>query len=40
MIGSHDCWIAASAVAHGLRLATSNVRKFGRVPGLIVENWN
>jgi len=40
MIGAHDLWIAAAAVAHGLVLATANVREFERVPGLSVEDWS
>ena len=39
MIGVHDSWLAATCLAHGLRLATSNVREFRRVPGLDVEQW-
>jgi len=39
LIGPNDLWLAASALAHGLSLATGNVREFGRVPGLIVEPW-
>lgn len=35
-IGAHDLWIAATALAHGLGLATGNQRDFGRVPGLRV----
>jgi tRNA(fMet)-specific endonuclease VapC len=35
-IGAHDLWIAATALAHGLRLATQNARHFERVPGLTV----
>lgn len=38
-IGAHDTWIAASAITHGLVLATGNVRHFGRVPGLQLEHW-
>lgn len=34
MIGVHDLWIAATAVAHGFALASRNAREFGRVPGL------
>ncbi len=34
LIGSHDLWIAATALAHGMRVATVNVRHFERVPGL------
>jgi tRNA(fMet)-specific endonuclease VapC len=33
-IGAHDLWIAATALAHGMSLATSNVIDFRRVPGL------
>lgn len=39
MIGVHDSWIAATCLAHGLRLATSNLREFKQVPGLDVEQW-
>jgi tRNA(fMet)-specific endonuclease VapC len=34
LIGSHDLWIAATALAHGMALATGNVDEFQRVPGL------
>jgi tRNA(fMet)-specific endonuclease VapC len=34
MIGAHDIWIAATAVSHGMDLATLNVAEFERVPGL------
>lgn len=40
LIGPHDLWIAAAALAHGLTLATANVREFERVPGLVVEDWS
>lgn len=33
-IGAHDLWIAATALAHGMGLATANIREFTRVPGL------
>ncbi|MBV8221253.1 MAG: PIN domain-containing protein [Solirubrobacterales bacterium] len=36
VIGAHDLWIAATAIAHGLGLATGNRAEFGRVPGLRV----
>lgn len=36
LIGAHDLWIAATALAHGMRVATVNVRHFERVPGLEV----
>jgi tRNA(fMet)-specific endonuclease VapC len=35
-IGAHDLWIAATALAHGLGVATRNAAHFGRVPGLRV----
>jgi tRNA(fMet)-specific endonuclease VapC len=34
VIGGHDLWIAATAVAHGFALATHNSQEFGRVAGL------
>lgn len=33
-IGAHDIWIAATAVSHGMDLATANVTEFERVPGI------
>lgn len=39
-VGPHDLWIAATALAHGLTLATLNVREFARVPGLEFEDWS
>ena len=39
VIGPHDLWIAATAIAHGLTLVTSNLREFRRVTGLNVEQW-
>jgi predicted nucleic acid-binding protein len=33
-IGAHDLWIAATALAHGLGIATANAGEFERVPGL------
>jgi len=39
MIGAHDSWLAATCLAHGLSLATHNIREFKRVPGLHVEAW-
>jgi tRNA(fMet)-specific endonuclease VapC len=36
VIGAHDLWIAATALAHGLGVATGNAQEFGRVPGLRV----
>lgn len=40
MIGMNDSWIAASCIARDLTLVTENVKEFGCVPGLRVENWN
>ncbi len=34
VIGAHDLWIAATALAHGLGLATRNASEFSRVEGL------
>jgi tRNA(fMet)-specific endonuclease VapC len=39
MIGAHDLWLAATCLAHGLTLATRDVRDFQRVPGLTIEHW-
>jgi tRNA(fMet)-specific endonuclease VapC len=36
LIGAHDLWIAATALSHGMKVATANVRDFERVPGLRV----
>jgi predicted nucleic acid-binding protein len=36
IIGAHDLWIAATAVAHGMGVVTSNADEFRRVPGLRV----
>lgn len=36
LIGSHDLWIAATAVTHDFEVLTLNVRDFERVPGLRV----
>lgn len=38
-IGANDMLIAAHALALGATLVTDNVREFGRVTGLAVENW-
>jgi tRNA(fMet)-specific endonuclease VapC len=36
LIGAHDLWIAATALAHGLAVFTGNVNEFRRIPGLRV----
>lgn len=36
VIGAHDMWIAATALSHGMAVATANATEFGRVPGLAV----
>lgn len=38
-IGPLDTLIAAHAVSLGVTLVTNNVREFGRVPDLRLENW-
>ncbi len=39
MIGAHDLWLAASALANDCAVVTRNVREFERVPGLRIEVW-
>lgn len=39
-IGPMDTLIAAQALRLGATVITRNVREFGRVPGLKVENWH
>lgn len=38
-IGPYDTLLAGQALARGLVLVTRNLREFGRVEGLQVENW-
>ena len=38
-IGLNDLMIAAIALAHHLTLVTHNIREFGRVEGLHLEDW-
>ena len=38
-IGAYDLLIAAQARARGLIMVTNNVAEFGRVDGLVVEDW-
>ena len=35
-LGAHDLWIAATALRHGMDVATADARDFKRVPGLTV----
>jgi tRNA(fMet)-specific endonuclease VapC len=39
MMGANDLFIAAHARSLALRLVTNNTSEFGRVKGLILENW-
>lgn len=39
LIGAHDLLIAATAVTHGLTLATRNQRAFARVDDLVLAVW-
>lgn len=39
VIGPNDLIIAATALVHQAILVSANVREFGRVPGLLIENW-
>ena len=38
-IGERDLFIAAIALANNLTVVTHDVREYGRVPGLRVEDW-
>ncbi len=38
-IGPYDVLIAGQALRRGATLVTRNVREFGRVEGLMVEDW-
>ncbi len=38
-IGPYDVLIAGQALARSLTLVTYNLREFGRVEGLVVEDW-
>ncbi|HEV8130431.1 MAG TPA: type II toxin-antitoxin system VapC family toxin [Acidobacteriota bacterium] len=40
MIGLHDCWLAATCIANGYSLVTSNLRDFKKIPGLRLESWS
>ena len=39
LIGAHDLWIAAQALAEDALLVSDNTREFARVPALRLENW-
>ncbi|MBN9518239.1 type II toxin-antitoxin system VapC family toxin [bacterium] len=39
MIGPYDSMIAAVGLVHGLTVVTHNTAEFGRVPGLVIEDW-
>ena len=39
-VADMDLLIAATAKAHNLIVATLNVRDFGKIPGLTVEDWS
>jgi tRNA(fMet)-specific endonuclease VapC len=39
-IGTRDLKIAATALANRLIVVTRNRRNFGRVPGLVIEDWS
>lgn len=38
-LGQHDLIIAATALAHGHKVATFDQRSFSRIPGLQLETW-
>jgi len=38
-IGPNDLMIAAIAVVNGLTLVTHNTGEFGRIPGLLIDDW-
>ncbi len=39
MIGPNDLMIAAVALATGMTLVTHNISEFGRIPELVIEDW-
>ncbi|HMT06897.1 MAG TPA: PIN domain-containing protein [Pyrinomonadaceae bacterium] len=40
MIGMNDAWLAATCIANGFAIATSNIREFERVPKLQIAAWS
>lgn len=38
-IGAYDVLIAGQALRHKVALVTANAREFGRVKGLVLEDW-
>jgi len=40
MIGDMDLAIAATALAHRFTVVSNNVKHFGRVPGISLDNWH
>ena len=38
-VGTHDLFIAATALAVDYGVLTADIRDFGRIPGLRVEIW-
>ncbi|PYU09346.1 MAG: VapC toxin family PIN domain ribonuclease, partial [Acidobacteria bacterium] len=38
-IGAYDLLIAGQALRHKLTLVTANAKEFGRVKGLVWEDW-
>jgi tRNA(fMet)-specific endonuclease VapC len=37
--GGNDLLIAAQTLSLGYTMVTDNEREFGRIPGLLCENW-
>ena len=39
LIEDNDLFIAATALQHGLAIATGNIAHFSRIPGLTLDDW-